>query len=290
MPVRHHEDRALAALARHLPLKTAGAATGNFNDPHTKTHVLLQAHFARLPLTADVASDLAAVLPDATRLLQAMVDVIASQGWLVPALAAMECAQMVTQALWDADSPLLQLPHVTKELAAACKAAGVESVFDLMDMEDGARRALLQLPATKLDDIARFCNQYPNIEVAFEVEEPASLRVGESVVVNVSLDRDLDDEELAAAQRVVAPRYPREKLEGWWVALGDPKTNALLAIKRVTLNKAHLDVRLEFEAAQAGKQKLMVFLMCDCYMGCDQVRTLCTFVFTRWQYVRHVLH
>jgi pre-mRNA-splicing helicase BRR2 len=180
----------------------------------------------------------------------------------------MECAQMVTQALWDADSPLLQLPHVTKELAAACKAAGVESVFDLMDMEDGARRALLQLPATKLDDIARFCNQYPNIEVAFEVEEPASLRVGESVVVNVSLDRDLDDEELAAAQRVVAPRYPREKLEGWWVALGDPKTNALLAIKRVTLNKAHLDVRLRAVAgdeqhplADAGGQRAGQFVM-----------------------------
>jgi pre-mRNA-splicing helicase BRR2 len=44
----------------------------------------------------------------------------------------------------------------------------------------------------------------------------------------------------------------------------------LLAIKRVTLNKQHLDVRLEFEAAQAGKQKYMVYLMCDCYMGCDQ--------------------
>jgi pre-mRNA-splicing helicase BRR2 len=118
VPVRHHEDRALATLAKHLPLKTAGAASGNFNDPHTKTHILLQAHFSRLPLAADVAADLAAVLPDSTRLLQAMVDVIASQGWLTPALGAMECTQMVTQGLWDADSPLLQLPHMTKDLVA----------------------------------------------------------------------------------------------------------------------------------------------------------------------------
>jgi hypothetical protein len=56
-----------------------------------------QAHFSRLPLTADVLGDQHAILPDATRLVQALVDVIASQGWLTPALAAMECAQMLTQ-------------------------------------------------------------------------------------------------------------------------------------------------------------------------------------------------
>jgi pre-mRNA-splicing helicase BRR2 len=143
-----------------------------------------------------------------------------------------------------------------------------------MDMEDADRRKLLQLPASKLDDIARFCNQYPNIEVAFEVEDPDSIRVGESVAVTVSLDRDLDEDELEAAQRVQAPRYPREKLEGWWVVLGDPKNNALLAIKRITLNKSHMDVRLEFEPTAAGKQNIKVYLMCDCYMGCDQEHDL----------------
>ena len=33
--------------------------------------------------------------------LQAMVDVLSSSGWLNPALAAMELCQMVTQALWQ---------------------------------------------------------------------------------------------------------------------------------------------------------------------------------------------
>jgi hypothetical protein len=67
-----------------------------------------------------------------------------------------------------------------------------------------------------------------------------------------------------------APRYPKEKLEGWWVVLGDQKNNTLLAIKRVTLNKQRLDVNLEFEATTAGKQKLALYLICDSYMGCDQ--------------------
>jgi len=66
---------------------------------------------------------------------QATVDVISSSGWLNPALTAMEMSQMAAQAVWDRDSHLLQLPHVTKELAAKAAAAGVETVFDLQEME-----------------------------------------------------------------------------------------------------------------------------------------------------------
>lgn len=69
--------------------------------------------------------------------MQATVDVISSSGWLNPALAAMEMSQMVTQGLWERDSVLLQLPHFTKDLAAACKEAGVESIFDIQEMEVG---------------------------------------------------------------------------------------------------------------------------------------------------------
>ena len=63
------------------------------------------------------------------------MDVISSSGWLNPALAAMEMSQMVSQALWERDSVLMQLPHFSKDLAAKCAAAGVESIFDLQEME-----------------------------------------------------------------------------------------------------------------------------------------------------------
>lgn len=49
------------------------------------------------------------IIPDATRLLQAMVDVISSNGWLTPALAAMEMSQMVTQVY---RSNITKLVHV----------------------------------------------------------------------------------------------------------------------------------------------------------------------------------
>lgn len=48
------------------------------------------------------------------------MDVLSSNGWLSPALAAMELAQMVTQAMWSKDSYLKQLPHFTSEHIKRC--------------------------------------------------------------------------------------------------------------------------------------------------------------------------
>lgn len=56
----------------------------------------------------------------ALRLIQACVDVLSSNGWLSPALAAMELAQMVTQAMWNKDSYLKQLPHFGNNLIKRC--------------------------------------------------------------------------------------------------------------------------------------------------------------------------
>ena len=60
------------------------------------------------------------IVLQAIRLIQACVDVLSSNGWLTPALAAMELAQMVTQAMWGKDSYLKQLPHFTTEIVKKC--------------------------------------------------------------------------------------------------------------------------------------------------------------------------
>ena len=67
--------------------------------------------------------------------MQAMVDVISSQGWWHAATAAMELSQMVTQGQWDRDPVLLQLPHVSKDLAKTCEQAGCEDVFSLIELK-----------------------------------------------------------------------------------------------------------------------------------------------------------
>ncbi len=60
------------------------------------------------------------ICPQAIRLIQACVDVLSSNGWLSPALTAMELAQMATQAMWSKDSFLKQLPHFTSDVIKRC--------------------------------------------------------------------------------------------------------------------------------------------------------------------------
>jgi pre-mRNA-splicing helicase BRR2 len=66
--------------------------------------------------SAELQQDTEIILSKAIRLIQACVDVLSSNGWLSPAIAAMELAQMVTQAMWSKDSYLKQLPHFNKEV------------------------------------------------------------------------------------------------------------------------------------------------------------------------------
>ncbi len=64
-------------------------------------------------------------------------------------------------------------------------------------------------------------------------------------------------------------RYPGRKEEQWWLVLGDTKANTLLAIKRVKLGRAS-NATLSFAAPAAPPARLMLYFMCDSYMGADQ--------------------
>ncbi|PIK38989.1 hypothetical protein BSL78_24176 [Apostichopus japonicus] len=261
IPIRHHEDSILKQLASRVPNKLSQA---RYNDPHVKTNLLLQAHLGRMQLSAELQGDTEEILSKALRLIQACVDVLSSNGWLSPALAAMELAQMVTQAMWNKDSYLKQLPHFDSDLIKRCMEKEVESIFDIMEMEDQERTDLLQLKDVQMADVARFCNRYPNIELTYEVQEKDSIESGGPVVVMVTLERE---DEITGP--VIAPLFPQKREEGWWVVIGDTKTNSLISIKRLTLqHKAK--VKLDFVAPSPGSHNYTIYYMSDAYMGCDQ--------------------
>lgn len=264
--VRHREDAVLKALAGRLPNKLTGPNNSNpkFNDPHIKTNLLIQAHLSRIQLSAELQSDTESILGKAIRLIQACVDVLSSNGWLSPAIAAMELAQMATQAMWSKDSYLKQLPHFNADIIKRCQEKGIETVFDIMELEDDDRSKLLLLDDKKMADVARFCNRYPNIEMNFEVLDKGSIHSGASVNVAVSLERE---DEITGP--VIAPFFPQKREEGWWVVIGDPKNNSLLSIKRLTLQQK-VSVKLDFVAPSPGTYEYTLYFMSDCFMGCDQ--------------------
>lgn len=275
LPLRFGEDRAMKTLARTL---THSLPEGSAFDSNTKALILLQCHFSRKTVPPDMRADQKVVLKESVTLLQAIIDVISSNGWLKPALAAMELSQMVVQGLWNRDHVLKQIPHFTDEIVKRCTEYDgedtVESVFDILGLEDDVRNDLLRLPDDKMADVAVFCNNYPNIEVTYEVEDADDVAAGDAVKIRVNLEREVDEDaeedELEGLGTVSAPLFPGEKKENWWLVVGDMSNNSLLSLKRVNL-KHKTQVSLEFLAPEdAGDYDLTLFCMSDSYLGCDQ--------------------
>ena len=263
LTIRHGEDGVLRSLSTKLPNKLTGGS--KFNDPHVKTNVLLQSHLSRIDYkSAELQQDTEDVVGKAVRLTQACVDVLSSNGWLSPAIAAMELSQMITQAMWNKESYLKQLPHFTPDIIERCKGKSVESVFDIMELEDDDRDKLLGLSENEMADVARFCNRYPNIELEYNVLNKDKLHSGDPVKVEVKLERE--DE---VTGPVIAPFFPTKREEGWWVIIGDPKSNSLIGIKRLTLQQKARFV-LDFVAPRPGRHSYTLYFMSDSYLGCDQ--------------------
>ena len=79
------------------------------------------------------------------------------------------------------------------------------------------------------------------------------------VAVVVALEREQDGSEQPAAH---APRFPGRKDEGWWLVVGDPKANSLLAIKRVNLGKAAKVRVYNVEVCKAAKVRVYNVEVC----------------------------
>ena len=79
-----------------------------------------------------------------------MVDVISSHGYLKPALLTMELSQMIVQAMWVTQSPLLQLPHIDLDVVSELKKAKVEDIVDFMNMDDKLRQRILSVSDTQM--------------------------------------------------------------------------------------------------------------------------------------------
>ena len=290
IPSRVGEAKALARISKHLPRfkpptedkKTdddddVTTSEGLYSKPNVKALVLLHSHFAREPLNAssDLALDRDAVLTATPKLLQAMVDVISSNGWLTSALHVMELSQMVLQGLWIDENALLQIPFVDAGTLARVKTEEaaqdlqIDGVFDILALDDDVRDRILAIPdPARLGQVAAFCNDYPNIELAFHLAE-TQVQPGEPAALVVKLDREVDDD-MADIGRVRAPRFPAPKKEAWWLVVADVSNNTLLSIKRLSLMQ-HSNITLDFAApTDPGDHDLTLFFMCDSYLGCDQ--------------------
>ncbi|KAL9617270.1 MAG: hypothetical protein Q9160_007951 [Pyrenula sp. 1 TL-2023] len=273
--MRRHENHILRRIYDRVPVKLSQPV---YDSPHFKAFVLLQAHFSRLQLPIDLAKDQEVIVGKVLNLLSACVDVLSSEGNL-NAMSAMEMSQMVVQALWDRDSPLLQIPHFTSETVKSVRQYDVNDIFEFMDSMIPSENKdypnlvkAMSLSNKQLSEAANFTNnKYPSVELDFQVLEPDSITAGDPAYLQVSVTRetDEDDEDIEVDTAVHAPFYPGAKMENWWLVVGEEKSKSLLAVKRVTIGRI-LKTQLEYVVPTPGEHELTLYLMSDSYMGVDQ--------------------
>ncbi|XP_065574248.1 activating signal cointegrator 1 complex subunit 3-like [Artemia franciscana] len=308
LPVRHNEDNQNAELAKLCPVEVNQYT---FDSPHTKAHLLFQAHFSRLPLPiSDYHTDTKSVLDQAIRILQAMLDVAADRGWLVSALRIQQLVQMVIQGRWIHDPSVLILPHLDRlhipALKRICNTSHIPSLPELIVSVDGKMDklskelsddlgpakleevfdALVSLPLLRLevtlDGIVPDTSCISNRPVKFS---PSSLLdsdwlqvvCNQEYTVNINISRlPTNYKKRSDRRHAFAPKFPKPKEEGWYFVLGSVEEKELWALKRSgPLRWAKSAQQLSFAVpSNPGRFVVVLFMLSDSYLGLDQQYSL----------------
>lgn len=262
LPVRHNEEELNAELAKEARLPVEARL---LDSPHVKAQLLMQAHMNRAPLpVTDYVSDTRSVLEQATRVLQAIVDVAAHAGRLKPALAAMRVLQALHQARWWTEprtSPAL-LPHWDAAFAAPLAKAAADTLPALLAADPRrVRDALSGLRGA--DAFVEALAHVPRVGVS--VAALGAVAGGADVTVQLQVTRG------GRRGPVPTPLFPKRlEREAYWAVLGS-EHGELFALKRVQLSGARTTVSLSFDApTRPGPHVLRAYLVCDAFAGIDQ--------------------
>ena len=217
----------------------------------------------------------------------------------------MTVMQMVMQGRWHHDSTLLQLPNLLPQHLPQLEAQGVTSLALFLHLfRRKAHRLIADLFPGKEDEplfeilgeVFEAANHFPRVDVRLttEVEYPEEEEEAggqeeeeeEEPLPQVTLHIDLFRRS-RRYPRIYAPRFGKPKDEGWWVVIGDPARNELVAVKRINAIRGKTSTKLLFdwddEMYGEGNDQdnpdgygFRFYLISDCYMGLDQVcATLC---------------
>ena len=116
VPVRHNEDNYNEGLAKICPFPVDKKT---LDSPNTKTNLLFQAHFSRLPLPIrDYLTDMKLVLDSSIRIIHALIDLATDKGFLNITLNLMYLMQMIIQGVWIEDSGFKNISHFDQKIIA----------------------------------------------------------------------------------------------------------------------------------------------------------------------------
>jgi activating signal cointegrator complex subunit 3 len=278
LPVRHNEELLNAELSEYLPWP---ADQSSLDSSHTKTFLLLQAHFYRQPLPiSDYINDTKSVLDQVPRVLNALIDISADEGQLPNVLTLMKISQIVVQGLSHDSSELLQLPEVTQEVAARLNASGYRSLEDISRISSDRLSTICEsdLSSKGLGLLMSYIKEIPLFRMQLRVKckddndadwievnnsTTVELKPNETYILEVAIERTHG----RPNAKTYSPRFHKPKVPSWWIVLGSPESGELFALKRIEEIGKSRTSQLEFLVN--GREHLSLYLVPDSVMGLE---------------------
>ncbi|XP_063379753.1 activating signal cointegrator 1 complex subunit 3 [Cydia fagiglandana] len=293
LPVRHNEDVLNGELSQQCRLPVDPLSLDSSN---VKAFLLLQAHMSRLTLpNTDYLTDTKSVLDQTIRILQAMIDTSAENGWLSACLSCQMLMQCIVQARWPSNSPLTTLPHVeshhlymftnmSSDARRPCNTLNGLKHASIKSYETLAKPLRREFEENQIEQIHRAICDLPTLDLKLAVrglwfdadgEQDKFLRQPPARDHWIPLHAEQEYTLMVEMQRrggnpnnVLCPRFPRGKNEGWFLTLGTIEHGELHALKRVP---ARGNAQITFYTPNyRGRIIYTVYLMSDSYMGLDQ--------------------
>ena len=295
LPVRHNEDsqnRDLEFQLEHPLNKDINSENNQFekfeyDSPHAKTFLLLQAHISRvkeLPV-ADYVTDTISVLDQAIRVIQAMIDYSILEGYLNLCIGLINLLRSVKQAHWPLDSSLLTLPHIQSKKIKLLKFNDkqVESLAQLRLGQVDLNRILkpLKLSNSEFRQVHNAIEMLPFITVASSIVVNENEKFGRwylkpsttyklQLVINRNNRYPMNGKE---QYTIFSPHFPKPQKEGWFCIMSNQAKNDIITAKRLmpTLNsKVYISTMISFETpSYLGEYDYELKILSDGYYGLD---------------------
>lgn len=234
-----------------------------------KGNVLMHAHLLRKTdeLSEQFQEDLQFMLSKSNALIDAMIAVCQHQEALKTALNCIQFGQFVTQACWNKDSTLMQLPHFGQTQISK---NGNMTLKDFLE-KDAKDIKFDGLTEEQKKDVLKCCDIIPRINVETKIfvddDEDDKVYEGDLCTVQVKVTREnLADGEKAGL--VHAPHFPFPKQEAWWIILGT-KEGKIIDIKKVAKPEKEFTHDIKFLAPRQGTYNFDLHVLSNAYIGLD---------------------
>jgi translocation protein SEC63 len=242
-----------------------------------RNRILIEAHMQRLHglMSANLLEDVEKLLEKCVLIIQSMVEIALMREWIQTALSLIDFQRMLIQGLDVSDSPLLQIPHFTRDLVrhATSGKGSVASLKEFMEKPaDSQRKGCLDMTPDQLKDVEEFVHHVGKTEISamVEVENETDIAEGDIASVVVDITRaNLEDNE--AEGPVHAPLFPGSKFEEFWIILTNTANGKMICHSRIRSQEKKVTERLRFMIGSSGDHHLQLHVVSDSYSGMDRL-------------------